>query len=221
MGVSGYVKVRLGTGGLVTVTGSAKQKITSDYAFWIGTFATQSKNLSEAYANVKKNKDTVKTYLLSKGISEKEITFQAVNTQINYVMGSYGNFTSEIDTFKLSQSVEIRSNNVPLITSVSKESTELMGQGIQFTSNLPQYYYTKIAELKIDMLAKATKDAKERAVQIASNTNTEIVGMKKSKMGVFQIMPLNSNTISDYGVDDTSSIEKEIMAVMNCEFQTK
>lgn len=40
-------------------------------------------------------------------------------------------------------------------------------------------------------------------------------------MGVFQITPLYSTEVSDYGINDTTSIDKEITAVVNCEFIIK
>jgi uncharacterized protein len=85
----------------------------------------------------------------------------------------------------------------------------------------PMYFYTKIADLKIDMLALATKDARNRAGKIAENAGSKLGELKSAKMGVFQITPINSNEVSDYGINDTSSIEKEIMSVVNCVFSSK
>lgn len=216
-----FVKGRLGVGGTITVTGSAKKKITSDYAIWTGTFSSQSKDLKDAYATLSTYRETVKEYLISKGVPANELAFLAIYTNINYVQTQYGVNTSLVDSYRLSQNVEIKTNKLDLINSISKDSTVLISKGIEFSSNPPQYFYTKIAEEKINMLALATKDARERAQKIAENTGTEIVALKKAKMGVFQIMPVNTNMVTDYGVDDTSSIDKEIMAVMNCDFSSK
>jgi hypothetical protein len=34
-----------------------------------------------------------------------------------------------------------------------------------------------------------------------------------------QITPLYSNEVDDYGINDTSSLEKEITAVVHCQFE--
>lgn len=90
--------------------------------------------------------------------------------------------------------------------------------GVQFESLPPQYFYTKLADLKIEMLSLATEDAVKRAEQIAKSTGTKVERLRSAYMGVFQITPLYSTEVSDYGINDTTSIDKEITAVVNCEF---
>ncbi len=82
----------------------------------------------------------------------------------------------------------------------------------------PEYHYTKIAELKKEMLAEAAKDAKQRAEQIASSTGSSIGTVRSARMGVMQITPADSNDVSDSGMNDTSSLEKDITAVVNVSF---
>lgn len=215
-----FVKTRP-TNGIITVTGSAKKQIKSDFAVWSGNFSTQAVNLKDCYKIVKENQSTVKEYLIKNGIPEDQISFLSINTTINYARDYQGYNTNQIDSYRLSQTVEIKSNDVDKISVLARESTELIDKGIEFQSYQPQYFYTKIADLKVDMLALASKDAKDRAEKIASNSKSQILGVKTAKMGVFQITPLYSNEISDYGINDTNSIDKEIMSVMNCEFKIK
>jgi len=162
-----------------------------------------------------------KKYLVGKGLEEKDYTVLSVNTVVNYTALPNGMFSSNIESYRLIQEIEIRSNDIDKITAISRESTKLIQDGVQFQSMPPQYFYTKIADLKIDMLALATKDAKDRAGKIAENSGSRLGELRFAKMGVFQITPINSNEVSDYGINDTSSIEKEIMAVVNCVFASK
>ncbi|WAM34206.1 hypothetical protein OTK00_000385 [Caldicellulosiruptor morganii] len=71
------------------------------------------------------------------------------------------------------------------------------------------------------MLSLATEDAVRRAKQIAKSTGSSVERLKSASMGVFQITPLYSTEVSDYGINDTTSIDKEITAVVNCEFIIK
>ena len=71
------------------------------------------------------------------------------------------------------------------------------------------------------MLAEATKDARKRAEMISQNAGNELGELKYADMGVIQITPLYSNEISDYGMNDTYSLEKEITAIVHCEFKIK
>ena len=60
----------------------------------------------------------------------------------------------------------MRSSEVDQITDVSRQSTELINQGIEFISESPQYLYTKLPELKLEMLSEATQNARKRADQL-------------------------------------------------------
>ena len=202
---------------VITVTGSAKQQIKSDQAVWTGSFAAQAAELSQAYDQLANSQKLVREYLINQGFGEKDIIFSSIHTETRNIMLPSGQYTNEIESYRLYQHVEIRSQDVDKITVLSREATELINQGVEFQSYPPQYFYTKMADLKIEMLALATKDARTRAEQIAENTNSKVGALRTAKMGVFQITPLYSNEISDYGINDTSSLVKEITAVMNCE----
>jgi uncharacterized protein len=86
-------------------------------------------------------------------------------------------------------------------------------------SDPPQYLYTKLADLKIEMLAEATKDASTRAKQIAENSGCKLGAVRDARMGVMQINPLHSTSVSDAGNNDTTSMEKEITAVVSGRFE--
>lgn len=217
---SGVARMRRSENTIV-VTGSAKKQITSDLIVWKGTFSADAKELVDAYAALKTSQEKVKNYLLDKGFEESDIVFSSISTITNHVILPNGMYTNEISSYRLEQSVEIKSNEVQKVTDISRESTELINEGVYFQSLAPQYFYTQIADLKISMLAEATKDAKMRAEQISQNTDTKIGKLRSASMGVFQITPVNSNEVSDYGINDTYSLEKEITAVVNCSFETR
>ena len=205
----------------ITVTGSAKQQLKSDLIVWQGTYSRQAATMAEAYTLLTEDKTKVLKYLSANQVDEKMRTVSAVMTMPIYETNYNGMTTNNIISYRLSQTIEIRSNEVDPITELSRNVTVLLQQGIEFQSNPPQYYYTKIADLKVSMLAAATKDAKLRAEQVSLNTGSAIGKLKSAKMGVFQITPLYSTDVSDYGINDTSSIDKEITAVVTCSFEVK
>ncbi|MGE5390827.1 MAG: SIMPL domain-containing protein [Deltaproteobacteria bacterium] len=203
----------------ISITGSAKKQIKSDLAVWKGSFSASAPEMTAAYARLQESQDKVRKYLQDKGIANKDIVFSSISTNTRYVMLPNGQTSNQVESYELYQTVEIKSKNVDQITLLSREATDLINQGIEFQSMPPEYFYTKIADLKIEMLSLATKDAMKRAEQIALNTNSRVGALRSARMGVFQITPLYSNEVSDYGINDTSSLDKEITAVMTCEFQ--
>ena len=214
----GLVKFKKASAEVINVTGSAEKKIISDYAVWTADFSARDQQLKNAFAKVKEDTIKVRAYLASKGIKEDELIVSQVTTSIIYKKNEKGTDTNVIETYLVDQGIEVRSGDVNKITAVSRESTELIEQGIQFVSDAPQYLYTKLSELKLDMLAAASADAKNRAGRIASASGNKVGRIRSANMGVFQITPVNSTEVSNWGSNDTSSLEKKVFAVVHADF---
>lgn len=214
----GFLKVMKFTREQISVTGSATKEIRSDYIVWKGDFSRRETDLKTAYASLRSDLDKVKAYLTSKGIKDDELTICQVATETVYKKNEKGNDTNDIQGYRLNQGVEIRSNDVGKIDKVAREVTELIDQGIELTSPAPEYFYTKLDELKVEMLAKATENAKQRAESMVKATGNRIGFMRSARMGVFQITPVTSTDVSDWGVNDTTSLDKKVMAVVTVSF---
>ncbi|HEX8773175.1 MAG TPA: SIMPL domain-containing protein [Pyrinomonadaceae bacterium] len=203
---------------VITVTGSARKRIKSDLVVWRAGVSYQAPELSDAYKALSDNVPKVKQYLISKGVAENQITISSISSTTMHAKNSDGEETGEITGYSLRQELMVRSNDVDKIEKLAREATELINQGILLESNPPEYLYTKLGDLKIEMLAEAAKDAKVRAQQIASSTGSSIGSVRTARMGVMQITPADSNDVSDSGMNDTSSLEKDITAVVNVGF---
>lgn len=212
-----YAKTRKGDDA-ITVTGSAKKRITSDLVVWSAGVSATGPALTDAYKQLSDSIPRIKQYLLTKGIPEDQMTVSSITTTPQKGHDADGNETSQITGYTLQQQIEVRSNDVAKIAQVAREATELINQGILIESKPPQYYYTKIGDLKIEMLGEAAKDAKERAERVASSTGNSIGSVRSAKMGVLQISAADSTDVSDYGVYDTTTIEKDMTAVVNISF---
>jgi len=214
----GFLKVMKFTREQISVTGSATKEIESDYIVWRGEFARREADLKMAYKLLREDLNKVTAYLASKGVGENEIIIAQVVTETVYAKNEKGNDTNNIQGYRLTQGIEVRSNDVGKIATVSRESTELIDQGIEFISFAPEYFYTKLDELKVEMLAKATENAKQRAESMVKATGNKIGMMRSAKMGVFQITPVTSTDVSDWGMNDTASFDKKVMAVVTVSF---
>ncbi len=202
----------------ITVTGSAKRRISADLVLWNAGVTAQSPQLADSYKQLSENIPRIREYLLSKGIPEDQMVVSSITTTTLKRRDSDGNESSEITGYSLTQQIEVRSNDVTKIAQVAREATELINQGILIESSAPKYYYTKLGDLKIEMLGEAAKDAKDRAEKIASSTGNSIGSVKSARMGVLQITAADSTDVSDYGVYDTTTIEKDMTAVVNVSF---
>jgi len=214
----GFLKIMKFTREQITVTGSATKEIKSDYIVWRSIFSRREPDLAAAYAKLKDDLEKVKAYFAQKGVNEKEVIVLQVSTDTIYKKNEKGNDTNDIQGYKLTQGIEIRSNDVDKIDSLSRESTELINQGVEFESGAPEYFYQKLDELKIEMLGIATENAKARAENMVKATGNKIGSIRSAKMGVFQITPITSTDVSDWGMNDTSSLDKKVMSVVTASF---
>ena len=209
------------TNQIIAVTGSAEKKIISDYIIWEANFSRSAPVLKDAYTKLEEDLQKVKNYLFQKSIKEDELVIYPVTTKVLYKKTEKGYSTNKIEGYLLSQKIEVKSHNVYRVDKIARESTELIKQNIQFFSEPPKYFYTNLARLKIEMLQEATENAKQRATNIAESTGNEIGPIRSARMGVFQITPITSTEVSWYGENDTSSLEKKIMAVVKVSFAIK
>lgn len=203
---------------VVKVTGSAEKNITSDAMVWKLSFSRRDIKMVAAFDLLKEDLKTVKGYLLSKGVKESEIIVAPVVTTVLHKKNEKGNDTNEIEGYILAQEIEVRSGDVIKVTEVSRQATELIEKGLEVISQAPEYFYTKLPELKLAMLSEATENAKKRAESMAKASGNKIGSIRSARMGVFQITPVNSYDVSDWGMNDTTSLEKKVNAVVNVEF---
>ena len=214
----GFLKITKFVREQVTVTGSAQKEIKSDYIVWKSSFSIRQADLKTGYRKLNNDLEKVKKYLTEKGIGEKQIIVSQISTSKVYKKNEKGNDTNEIQWYILSQDIEVRSKDVEKVDNVSREATDLIEENIELESQAPEYFYTRLDELKIEMLAMATENAKLRAENMVKATGNKIGNIRSARMGVFQITPVTSTDVSDWGVNDTSSLEKKVTAVVSASF---
>jgi len=206
---------------IIVVKGYAEKNIRSDLGVWTGYISVSAFDLVSGYNKLQNNVKVLLNYLKNKNISDNNIKLGSISNYKNFQYTSDGRRTNNLLGYTLERRVTVTLNDVNLIEQLASESTSLIQQGLEITSSSPQFFYTKLNDLKIEMLGKATKDAKARAKMIAESSGNEIGGIKSAKQGVFQITARNSAEISDWGEYDLSSIEKTIKAVVTAGFVIK
>jgi hypothetical protein len=207
----------------ISVTGLGTKDFVSDLIVWSGNFSKRNPVLKDAYAELDKDRETIRTYLKKKGIPDASIVFSAVgiNKEFETVYDTEMNVKEQrFAGYLLDQTVTIESKEVDKIEDISRQVSELINSGVEFYSQEPQYYYTKLSELKIEMIAQATKDANERAERIADNAGSSIGSLKTASMGVFQIVAQNSAEDFSWGGSfNTSSKRKTANITVKLEYE--
>ena len=127
----------------ISVTGSAYEIVKSDSGKLSFDINIQAKTKSEAYNLMKSQLPVVKNYLSEKGIKPENIEVKTYNGYYTY---KYNNvtrsYTNEVDFYKLSQPVEVTSNDVNKIKELSLDIQSLLDKGIDINVNVASYFYS-------------------------------------------------------------------------------
>jgi hypothetical protein len=199
---------------LITVTGSAKKQIESDYVIWNASVSSQRESAAAAARELETWTKQITAFLTSNGVQADELRIQPIATET-----ITGDSDSEgIVGYRLTRNFEVRSPRVAGIGAVADRSSELIARGIPFAPQPPQYVYTKLADIRPELLAAATKDAQNRGRVLVETTGGELGSLRGVNVGVFQVTSPNSVEVSDYGVYDTATVTKEVTAVVNVTF---
>ncbi|MEK0421406.1 MAG: SIMPL domain-containing protein [Bacteroidetes bacterium] len=209
-------------GEYISVTGMAEVNFTSDDIHWSGDFSRTTTEMKEAYQSLKADKDKVFQYFKSKGVHDSEMVFGTVNMDKQYDdIREDGISRTVFKGYKASQSVKIRSRRVDIIESIVKESMELVENGIEFNAGTPEFYYTRLSDLKLELIRKAAADASARANKIAEASDCSLGSLKSSDLGVFQITGESDNEEYSWGgVFNTSSKRKTARVTVSSNFAT-
>ena len=202
---------------VISVTGAAHQDVTSDLAVWSAAFSAEADQLAEAQQKLKADAARVTDFFQQRGITNAEIS--AINIQ--RLRSNANDDNSKTVGYRLRQTLRLESGEVARVMELQQQSSSLVEAGVELDDLGIEFIYTHLAEAKIDMLAAATKDARARAEQIASEGGRNIRALRSAKMGVFQITPRNSSDTSAEGINDTTSREKTIRAIVTANFSLK
>jgi hypothetical protein len=205
-------------GSTITVTGASSERIRSDFVDWSVELKQSAPSQQIAYQQLQPAVEQTLAFLKARGVAPEALQLEAVKSEReDFRDPRTGELRST--TWTTRQMIQVSSGDVARIATISRAIGQLIGQGVPLTINPPAFTYTKLAEKRVDMLAKATRDARSRASAIAAEAGARVGPITKVDTGIFQITSPNSTETSDSGTYDTRTIDKDIKAVMAVTFR--
>jgi hypothetical protein len=201
----------------ISSTGSAKKAVMSDKVKWTSSINRPAKmsTIKDSYAKMDADLKEVKSFLAVSGVPEESIDVSPI-----YMNEIYEQYPGPEKNYNLMQNIKVESADVEKISKLSENTNSLIiNKGVLFSTNSLEYYYSKLPETRIELIASAVEDAKVRAGELAKAGGKKIGVLKSASSGVVQVLSPNSIEVSDYGMYDTSSIEKEIMITVKASFE--
>jgi hypothetical protein len=202
----------------ITVKGSTRRRVRSDRAVWTIVVKGEGENLQSAFEVLDSGVERVNEFLASNGFPSDQVGLGAISTTTQYARDAKGNPTDEVTGFRLERRFGVTTSDVNLVARAAGKVTQLLKEGVFVISQSPEYTYTKLAPLKIDLMAAASSDARSRAEKIASSTKCNLGELRDASMGVLQITAPDSTEVSSYGMYDTYTIDKDVRAVVTATF---
>jgi hypothetical protein len=208
---------------LLSVTGEAQMNVTSNDVKWTGQFFVnaQPDGLQAGYAQMAKDEADVAAFLKAQGIPDADVTLSPV--QMNQIFANCAQNPAackfNIGGYRLSQTVTVESADVQGITKVAQNTKPLIDQGVAFSTQSLEYYYTKLATLRAKLIAQATSEAQQRAKQIAAATGRQIGQLVSVQEEPLQLTAVNSPSVSNGGQYSTSTIQKQLTAIVQAQFR--
>jgi hypothetical protein len=205
-----------GRNDVMSVTGSAKQRISSDYVVWDVSVTSQRATPQAASKELAEWTERVTAFLRDAGARDGEINVNPITTDT--VNEDEDLDSGPIVGYRLTRSIQVRSPRVDAITDLIEKSSALLNEGIPIQAEQPQFVYTRLPSLRPRLLAAATRDALNRARVLVESTGADLGNLRGVDVGSFQVTAPNSTEVEDYGVYDTSTRAKDVTAVVNVTF---
>ena len=203
-------RYRLQTG-TITVTGLGETEFTSDIIIVKGEISVENFDSAEGYNSLERDRNKV-----------IDISFAMLSsykmTNSLYQDGKY--IGEQFAGYKLKQEFTIESRDIDAVERVARELASLMANGINIEVYEPSYYYSELNALKLDLIAAAAADARERASLIATNSGSELGQLTWSTAGVFQITAATGDEeFSAGGAFNLTSREKKARVTVRAEYK--
>ena len=210
--------------GTITVTGLGETEFTSDLITIEGNIEVENYDAAEGYRSLEQSRESVINFLTSKGVAREAISFKMPSSyklsESVYENGDY--IGSRFAGYKLTQCFNIESNEVDTVEAAARELPSLLARGISIEVENPMYYYTELESVKLNLLAAAAADARERARNIAENSDAELGDLAMSRAGVFQITAATGDEeFLAGGSFNLSSREKKARVTVRAEYKIK
>lgn len=180
----------------VTAKGLSEREYEADIVIWPIQFTHAGNDLPELYNSIEQSTSEIETYLVSKGVDRSEISFSSPAITDKSAQ-QYGNSVKSEFRYTALQTVTVYSKNVQVVRGVMSTLSELGKKGIVFTgSNYqtePEYIFTRLNDVKPEMVEEATRNAREVAMKFAADSQSGLGKIKTASQGQFSINPRDKN----------------------------
>lgn len=194
----------------VNVKGLSEREYQADIVIWPIQFIEAGNQLPPLYQTVENNTQKIRTFLISRGINAQEISFTAP-TIVDKTAQQYGGGPRAEFRYTANQTVTVYSDKIALVREAMTELSELGKQGMVLSGQNYQaqteYLFTRLNEVKPEMIEEATQNAREVAEKFAADSESHLGKIRSASQGQFSISARDNNTPHIKRVRVVSTVE--------------
>lgn len=192
----------------VTVKGLAEVEVPADLVIWPITFVEAANELPALYATLERNAERVRAFLRQQGLEDVEVSSGPPRLQ-DFRAEAYGDASANRFRYRAETTLTVRSNDAKGVKRAMQNAGELVRQGVVFAaySPPPEYVFTGLNEIKPQLIAEATGNARRAAEQFATDSNSEVGGIRNANQGVITISDRDAGTPDIKVVRVVSTVE--------------
>ena len=216
------LKIQQTTEKNIRVKGVAERMVRADLGSFQCSVWVKAKTIPEGYTELSKVAETLRQKLRSFGFDASElgddINYNAQYRTEKSVENGKTVSREYFDHYRFTYTVRVCTGKVDAIARNILKLYELTKEKININVNSPEYYISQPEQYKLALVDEASASATQRARTVADKCGSTLGPLLTARQGVIQITRPASNDTSDYGVYDTSSIDKVMRLVVTLEF---
>ena len=213
--IGGTVRDVRHTRDTLTVTASARVPISANLVRWSLSVSADAGTVAPAARRLRRDSTLVRKFLLAAGIPGDAITPSVVASE--QVVIRLPHHRRRV-RYRVSQQLEVRTKQIDVVEAAATRVGSLLEDGVEVSAAPLAYLSTELAQSKLTALERATAEARRRAEILAHGLGGKLGRMRSSSQGVYQVTPRDSTDVSDYGINDTTSRDKDVNAVVSATF---
>lgn len=177
----------------VTVKGFAERIVKADLALWPMRFVATGNDLTRVQEKLRSDAAAVLAFLADAGIPREAVELQ--NVEVTDLLAQAYRSGPVESRFIVAQTLMVRTDDVDRIIQASQKLDALVDAGVVLSSEMgpsgsgPFYLFTRLNDLKPEMIAEATRNARAAALQFAEDSGSALGGIRTANQGLFQILP--------------------------------
>ena len=201
----------------VTVRGVSERNVTADLATWSIGFSHQGAELGPVQQSVDRRARSVRAFFQRAGFRPQEITDVDVSLSRQQPTNRYGEPAGP-QVLTVSRSIQLRTNDVMKVRAAYTRQAELLRDGIELSGSNVSYTFTKLNDLKPEMIAEANKNARRSAEQFARDSGVSVGKMKTASQGYFSVGARDGENCDDCGSSGGSSPFQKVRVVTTIDY---